>query len=103
MALEVLTEIKEAEEAALEMRRVALAAAKESLKIAEQENAAYREQLIAEARSAAAREVAEALQASKKKLEAQQTQRLKSADELRKNASGRLSGAAKVCLERIMS
>jgi hypothetical protein len=42
MALEVLTEIKAAEEAALETRRVAAAAAKDSIKLAEQENAAYK-------------------------------------------------------------
>ena len=66
MALEVISEIKAAEEAALETRRVAAAAAKDSYKIAVQENAAYRVQMIADAKTAAAREVAEAKQAAKK-------------------------------------
>jgi hypothetical protein len=103
MALEVISEIKAAEEAALETRRVALAAAKESLKMAEQENAAYREQVIAEARLKAAGEVAQAQQESRKKLEERQAQRFENAGELRKSASVRLEKAAKLCVERILN
>lgn len=102
MALEVLTEIKAAEESALETRRIAATAAKESIKLAEQEDDAYREQMIAKARANAAKTVAEALSASQKKLDAQQAQRLKAADTLRANATGRLQSAAKACVERIL-
>lgn len=103
MALEVLTEIKAAEEAAAETRRVAAAAAKESIKLAEQENAVYREQLIAQAKARAADAVAQAQRATKEKLDAQQSQRTDAAQALRKNAAARLQSAAKACVERIMN
>jgi V/A-type H+/Na+-transporting ATPase subunit G/H len=102
MALEVLTEIKAAEEAAIETRRIAAAAAKDSIKLAEQENTAYREQMIAQAKAGAAKAVAQAQQASKKKLEAQQAKRFAVADALRENAAVKLQSAAKVCIERIL-
>jgi len=102
MALEILTEIRVAEEAALETRRIAAAAAKEALKTAEQENVAYREQLITEAKARAAQAVAVAQQASKSRLDAQQAQRLMALDALRGGAEGRLKKAAEVCVERIL-
>lgn len=103
MALEVLSEIKAAEEAALETRRVAAAAAKDSIKLAEQENAAYRERMISEAKARAAKAVEQAQRVSKDKLDAQQTERLKGCDALRQKAEAKLERAAKVCLERIIS
>ncbi len=102
MALEVLSEIRTAEEAALETRRVAAAAAKEALKVAEQENVAYREQIISEAKANAAQTVAQAQQASKARLDTQQTQRLDALNTLRSGASVRLKNAAEVCVERIL-
>lgn len=102
MALEVLNEIKAAEEAAIETRRVAAAAAKESIKLAEQENAAYREQMIAEAKKRAARTVAEAQRVSKEKQDAQQAERLQAAEALKKSAAVKLQSAAKACVERIL-
>ena len=102
MALEVLSEIKAAEEEALETRRVAAAAAKDSIKLAEQENTAYREQMISEAKARSAQTIAEAQRVSKEKLDAQQAERLKGCDALRSNAEAKLDQAAKVCLERIL-
>lgn len=100
--MEVLSEIRSAEEAALEARRVAASAAKDSIKLAEQENEAYKEQMIAEAKVRAARAIAEAQQASKQKLDAQQAERLKGCDALKRNAEARLDRAARVCIERII-
>jgi V/A-type H+-transporting ATPase subunit G/H len=102
MALEVLTQIKAAEEEAVETRRIAASAAKDSLKLAEQENTAYREQMTGEARARAAQTVADAQRASKEKLDAQQAERLKGCEALRQGAEAKLEQAAKVCLERIM-
>jgi hypothetical protein len=102
MALEVLNEIRAAEEAALETRRVAAAAAKESLKVAEQENAAYRERMIAEAKARSQQAVAAAQQASREQLDAQQAKRLSGLDALRSGAEGKLKRAAGVCVERIL-
>ena len=103
MALEVLNEIKAAEEAALETRRVAAAAAKDSIKLAEQENAAYRERMIAEAKARSAQAIADAQRLSKEKLDAQEAERLKGCDALRRNAESKMERAARVCLERITS
>jgi len=86
----------------LETRRVAAAAAKEALKTAEQENAAYKEQMVADARARAQQSVAQAQQASKERLDAQQAQRLSGLDTLRSGAEGRLKRAAEVCVERIL-
>jgi hypothetical protein len=100
--MEVLSEIRTAEEAALETRRVAAAAAKDAIKLAEQENAAYKERMIAEAKARAASMVAQAQRVSGKKLEAQQAQRLKGCEALRQSAGAKLERAAQVCLERIL-
>ncbi len=102
MALEVLSEIKAAEEAALETRRIAAASAKDSIKLAEQENTAYRERMIAEAKARSAQAITEAQRVSKEKLDAQQAERLKSCEALKRNAEAKLERAAQVCLERIM-
>ena len=102
MALEVLNKIRMAEEAALETRRVAASSAKEALKVAEQENAAYREQMTAEAKARAQQTIAAAQQASKAQLDARQAQRLTGLDTLRSAAEGKLKKAAEVCVERIL-
>ncbi len=102
MALEVLTQIKAAEETAQETRRNAAAAAKDLIKLAEHENAAYTQQVIDKAKAQSALAIANGLQASKEKLEAQQTQRLEGCSVLQKSAEAKLEQAANVLLERIL-
>jgi hypothetical protein len=101
MALEVLEQVRTAEEAALETRRVALASAREAVKLAEQENAAYREQRIGKAKADMAKAVAEAQQASQGRLEERQAERLAKLDALSGDEDC-LKRAAKAVLERIL-
>jgi len=102
MANEVLTEIKAAEEKARETRRVAAQAAKDALKLAEQENSEIKDKELTAARKAALQQVDAAEQAARQELDAQQQQRMQQCEGLKTQAEKNLSKAAEVCLERIL-
>jgi V/A-type H+-transporting ATPase subunit G/H len=102
MAIDVLNDIKAAEEKAQEIRRVAAIAAKDAVKLASQENAAYEDEELTQARRLSLKKVDEGRQAAKAELEKQQAQRLKECEALKENANKRLTAAADVCLERIL-
>ena len=102
MAMDVLSEIKSAEEKALETRRLAAIAAKDALKVAEQEYAQIMDTELTSARRAALSRVDAAKAAAKSELEKQHQQRLQDCDALKKTAQQRLENAAQVLLERIL-
>ena len=102
MAKEVLEQIKTAEDKANETRRVAMMSAKESLKIAEQENSEIEGKELALARRDAISYVDKEEQKAKTELDVLQEKRRKECEELIKDAETRLEEAAKVCLERIL-
>ncbi len=103
MAIDVLNQIKAAEEKAEETRRVAAMAAKDALKLAQQENSEYKEKELAKARHEAIAVVDAAQKAAQAELDAQQNKRLEKNEELKQNAQKKLSQAADVCLERILA
>jgi len=102
MAMDVLSEIKAAEEKALEIRRTAAMAAKDALKLAEQENAQIMEKEIAAARGAASQRIEAAKAADKAALDKQQAQRLLDCDALKSAAAARLDAAVQICLEKVL-
>lgn len=102
MAIEVLSEIKAAEEKAKEIRRTAMQAAKDALKAADQENATYEDETLTRTRRASLNKVDEGRDAAKIELEKQQAERLKECEALKESATKKLSTAADVCLERIL-
>ncbi len=102
MAMDVLSEIKAAEEKAQELRRVASIAAKDALKTAVQENAAIEDEALTNARRDSLRKVDEGRALAKAELDSLQTERLKECDALKAGARRKLSAAADVCLERIL-
>jgi len=102
MAIDVLNDIKAAEEKAQEIRRVAAIAAKDAVKLTSQENAAYEDEELTQARRLSLKKVDEGRQAAKAELEKLQAQRLKECQALKENASKKLAAAADVCLERIL-
>lgn len=102
MAIDVLNDIKAAEEKAQETRRVAAMAAREALKVATQENAAYEDEELTQARRASLKKVDAGRAAAKAKLDKQQEQRLNECETLKENARKKLALAADVCLERIL-
>lgn len=102
MAMDVLSEIRAAEEKALESRRLAAIAAKDALKQGEQENAEITDRELTAARRAALAKVDAAKAAAKAELDKQQQQRLADCEALKSAASERLENAAQVLLERIL-
>jgi len=102
MAKEVLELIKAAEEQAKEKRRLAMLSAKDSLKIAEQENSEIEDKELTSARHEALQYVNKEEEKAKAELDALQEKRAQESQELKKAAQGRLEDAAKVCLERIL-
>lgn len=102
MAMDVLSEIKAAEEKAQELRRVASIAAKDALKTAAHENAAIEEEALANARRDSLKIVDEGRTLAKAELDSLQAERLKECDVLKAAARQKLSSAADVCLERIL-
>jgi vacuolar-type H+-ATPase subunit H len=103
MALEVLTQIKAAEEKALDTRRTAAAAAKDSLKLAVQENDEIKDKELTEARRQSLAVVDAAQQAAKKELEALKEERIAACQALKAGAEKKLGAAADVCIERILN
>jgi len=102
MAMDVLSEIKATEEKALEKRRLAVLAAKDALKLAEQENAEIMDRELAAARRAGIRKVDAAKAAAKAELDEQQKKRLSDCDALKAAAESRLDEAVRICLERVL-
>ncbi len=102
MAIGVLSDIKAAEEKAQEIRRSAAIAAKDAVKLASQENAAYEDEELTLARRLSLKKVDEGRTAAKAELDKQQTRRLMECDALKENARKKLALAADVCLERIL-
>ena len=102
MAMDVLSEIRAAEEKALESRRLAAIAAKDALKLAEQEYAQIADTELAAARRTALDKVNAAKTAAKTELDKQQQQRMSDCDMLKSAAGQRLERAAQVLVERIL-
>jgi hypothetical protein len=102
MAMDVLSEIKAAEEKALETRRLAAIAAKDALKLAEQEHAEIADKELTAARRTALDKVDAAKASAKAELDKQQQKRLSDCDALKSAAGQRLERAAQVCMERIL-
>ena len=102
MAMDVLSEIRAAEEKALESRRLAAIAAKDALKLAEQEFSQIADTELSSARRAALDKVDAAKAAAKAELEKQQEQRMSDCDALKIAAEQRLERAAQVLVERIL-
>ena len=102
MAIDVLNKIKVSEEKAAETRRVAAIAAKESLKLAEQENTEIKDKELTKARQTGIHVVEEAQRDAKAELDALQEQRIKECEKLKQDAEKKLSQAADVCIERIL-
>lgn len=102
MAMDVLTEIKAAEEKAHETRRVAAAAAKEAIKLAEQENSSFKEKELATAKLESLAAIEAAQQEAKAELDALQQQRMMECTALKQKAEKNLSRAADICVERIV-
>lgn len=102
MAIDVLSEIKAAEEKAQEIRRMASVAAKDALKTAAQENAAYENEMLALARRNSLKKVDEGRALAKAELDTKQAERLMECEALKKCAGQNMIIAADVCLERIL-
>ena len=102
MAKEVLDQIKAAEEAASEKRRVAIVSAKDSLKMAEQENSEIEDKELTAARHEALVYVDNEEKKAKEELDELQKKREQECEVLKTRAQGKLEAAAKVCLERIL-
>ena len=90
MAMEVLTQIKDAEQKALETRRVAAAAAKDAIKLAEQENEEISDMELTAARREGIDIVEAAQKAAKAELDALQQQRMQECDKLKRDAEKNL-------------
>lgn len=103
MAIDVLKQIKAAEKKAAETRRVAAYAAKDALKLAEQENNEYKDKELTQARHDAIAVVDAAQKAAEKELSVLQDKKTKASEELKRSAGKKLSSAADVCLERILA
>ncbi len=103
MAKEVLDRIKAAEEQANEKRRVALVSAKDSLKMAQQEDETIKDKELTAARHEALVYVEGEEKKAKAELDELQEKRKKECEDLKVKAQGRLQDAAKVCIERILS
>ena len=102
MAIEILNMIKAAEETAQETRRVAAIAANDTIKLAEQENNAYKEKTLADVRVQCDAVIKKADQETLAELDALKKQRQKSCESLKKTAQQKLDQAAALCLERIL-
>ena len=102
MAMDVLSEIKAAEEKAQDLRRVASIAAKDALKTAAQENAALEDDALTQARRDSIKKVDDGRALAKATLDEMQAERLKECEALKTDARRQLSAAADVCLERIL-
>ncbi len=101
MAKQVLSQIKAAEEAAKEKRRIALLSAKDSLKLAEQENSEIMDRELSDARRIVAEQVNNAQAQAKAELDALQEKRTQECEAMKQKAQKRLETAANVVIERI--
>jgi vacuolar-type H+-ATPase subunit H len=102
MALEVIGEIKAAEEKAQEIRRSAAAAVKEAVKLAAEENLRAKEKQLSAVRLKNAESVEAAGEAAKREFESLSVQRGRECEELKAKAQNNLSRAADACLGRIL-
>jgi isoaspartyl peptidase/L-asparaginase-like protein (Ntn-hydrolase superfamily) len=102
MALDVINEIKAAEEKALGTRRVASVAAKDAIKLAAEENREIFDKELSVILQSAAQTVETAENAARTELEALSEQRGKECAELKNRAEKNLARAADACLERIL-
>ena len=102
MAKQVLSEIKAAEEAAKETRRVAMLSAKDSLKLAEQENSEIKDKELTQARHKGIEHVNAAEADAKAQLDELQSKRNLECEDLKIKAEKLLEAAADVCIERII-
>lgn len=102
MALDVIGEIKAAEEKAQDIRRAAAIAAKDAIKLAAEENSQIRERELSAVRQRSAASVEAAGEAAKAELEALSKQHGQECEELKAKAQASLSRAADACLERIL-
>lgn len=103
MALEVISQIKAAEQEAEDIRRTAVTVAKDALKTAVRENAQIEDETLTQARRTSLEKVDAAKAAAKAELEEVQKQRLRECDALKEDARKRLGAAADICIERLLS
>jgi phage protein D len=102
MAMDVLSEIRAAEEKALEKRRLAVVATKDALKLAEQENAEIMDKELSAVRHEGIEKVDAARASAKAELDAQQQKRLADCEALKDAASQRLEQAIQICMEKVL-
>jgi vacuolar-type H+-ATPase subunit H len=102
MALEVINDIKAAENKAEEIRHTAAAAAKDAVKLAIEENAQITEKELELIRQNAAAAVESVGREAGQELESLNAQRNRECEELKHKAEKNLSLAADICLERIL-
>lgn len=102
MAIDVLTQIKTAEEHAYETRRVAAMAGKDALKLAEQENREIKDKELSEARRNGISLVDAAQEVAKAEFDNLQKEKLQNCEILKQKAKDNLLRAANICLERIL-
>ena len=102
MAKQVLAEIKAAELAAKEKRRVAMLSAKESLKLSEQENSEIKDKELTDARHKGIEHVNNAEAQAKAELDKLQEKRTQECEDLKIKAAKLLDVAADVCIERMI-
>jgi len=102
MAMDVLSDVRAAEDQAQEIRRLAAIAAKDALKQAEQENAEISEKELSSAKRSSSEMVDAARQAAQDEFDALQAIKLKDCIAIKTAAERKLSQAADVCLERII-
>lgn len=102
MALDVIGEIKAAEEKALEIRRVAAVAAKDAVRLASEENAQIMEKELSAIKQSSALAVEAAGAAAEAEFKALHDKRAGECDDIKRKAKVNISRAADICLERIL-
>ncbi len=102
MAFDVINDIKAAESKAEEIRRAALGAAKDAVKLAAEENAQILKRELGQMRQLAAVTIEAAGAEAKIELERLSAQKNKECEDLKAMAEKKLPAAAGICLERIL-
>ncbi len=102
MALDVINEVKAAEQKAQQIRQTAAAAAKDAVKLAAEQNRGIMEKELDMLRKKAAQKIEEAEKEARAAFDEQSAQRSLECEQLKLKAQKNLSHAAEACLERIL-
>lgn len=102
MAIEVLNQIKDAEQNADEIRRTASIAAKDALKTAAKECEQIQNELLTQARHESLEKVDAARKQARAALDAEQQKRTAACDALKAAATKKIDQAAQACLKGIL-